>query len=240
MSLWYIVWLLAAAAPQGSGDVERPATVSHVAQTSEVSKTSEVFGSSPGTLRSGRELSDAVQAALRRWVRPTDAVADQAAREFLVLYNELGQDRGLGPAVRESLRVKVRGRLARLADQISKRVARERREAKPEPRPTLSVPPGKDHLAQIGGFGGGLAGAGIGGPAAAGTGAAAWGGLPADNGEQLVDLIRRTIAPSTWDVNGGPGTIYYWRPGRALVIRQTSEVHEDVADLLQQLERMSR
>jgi hypothetical protein len=185
-------------------------------------------------------LSDAVQAALRRWVRPSDAVADQAAREFLVLYNELGQDRGLEPAIRESLRVKVRGRLAQLADQISKRVARERHEAKPEPRATLSVPPGQDHLAQMGGLGGGLAGAAVGRAAAAGTALRGWGGLPADNGEQLVDLIRRTIAPSTWDVNGGPGTMYYWRPGRALVIRQTREVHEDIADLLQQLERMSR
>ena len=240
MSSWCIVWLLATAAPQGSGDVERSATDSLVPQTSEVSKTSEVLGSGPGTLRSGRELSDAVQAALRRWVRPSDAVADQAAREFLVLYNELGQDRSLGSAVRESLRVKVRGRLAQLADQISKRVAREKRETKPESRPTLSVPPGQDHLAQMGGFGGGLAGAAAGGSSAAGTGVRAWGGSPADNGEQLVDLIRRTIAPSTWDVNGGPGTMYYWRPGRALVIRQTSEVHEDIADLLGQLERMSR
>jgi len=55
-----------------------------------------------------------------------------------------------------------------------------------------------------------------------------------------MDLIQRTIAPSTWDINGGPGTIYYWSPGRALVIRQTSEVHGEVADVLDQLQRMSR
>jgi len=229
MSPWCIVWLLATAAPQGSGEIERPAIDSH-----------GVSQPRSGALRSGRELSDAVQAALRRWARPSDAVADQAAREFLVLYNELGQDRSLGPAVREPLRVKVRGRLAQLADQISKRAAREKREAKPEPRQTLSVPPGKDHLAQMGGFGGGGAGAGIGGASGAGAAVRGWGGSPADNADQLVDLIHRTIAPSTWDVNGGPGTIYYWRPGRALVIRQTSEVHGDVADLLEQLDRMGR
>jgi general secretion pathway protein D len=55
-----------------------------------------------------------------------------------------------------------------------------------------------------------------------------------------VELIQRTIAPSTWDVNGGPGTIRYWRPGMALVIRQTSEVHDDVADFLKQLDRTTR
>jgi len=234
MSPWCIVWLLAAAAPQGS------APTSESSKTSEVSMTSEVSVARPIAVRSGRELSKAAQAALRRWLRPSDAVADQAAREFLTLYNELGQDRSLGLAVRESLRTKVRLRLAQLADQISKRIAREKREAAPDPPPTLSIPPGNDRLAQMGGLGGAAPGAGIGRAAFAATGVRGLGGLPADNAEQLVELIRRTIAPSTWDVNGGPGTIYYWRPGRALVIRQTSEVHGDVADLLEQLDRMNR
>ena len=106
------------------------------------------------------------------------------------------------------------------------------------PPPTLSGPPGGDHLAQMGGFGG-RGGAAVGGSAAMGT-AARGGGWTADDAEQLVELIHRTIAPSTWDVNGGHGTIYYWRPGLASVIRQTSEVHGDVSDLLEQLDRMGR
>ena len=57
--------------------------------------------------------------------------------------------------------------------------------------------------------------------------------------EVLADLIWRTVRPDSWDVNGGPGTIYYWRPGRAMVARQTWEVHEDVADLLRQMRGMA-
>jgi len=67
------------------------------------------------------------------------------------------------------------------------------------------------------------------------------GGAQADDyGPDLVDLIQRTIAPSTWDVHGGPGSIYYWRPGRALVIRAADDVHDDVGGLLDQLQRAGR
>jgi hypothetical protein len=52
-------------------------------------------------------------------------------------------------------------------------------------------------------------------------------GVP-DNGQALVDLIQRTIHPDFWDVNGGPGTILYYRPLRCLVVRATDEVHGNV------------
>ena len=54
-----------------------------------------------------------------------------------------------------------------------------------------------------------------------------------DYGQQLIDLIQRTIQPDSWDVNGGQGTIFYYRPLMALVVRATSEVHRNVAGLLQ-------
>ncbi len=47
--------------------------------------------------------------------------------------------------------------------------------------------------------------------------------------------VPRTIAPDSWDIRGGPGSIYYWRPGRALVVRQTTEVHDWLAETLEQL-----
>jgi len=189
------------------------------------------------------ELTAAVRAALRRWVRPSDSQADQAAREFLALYRQLQQDKQLGPATREQLRQTVRTRLAHLADQISRRAAREQREAaRSQAAKSVKMPPDRaDDMAQRAGPG--LAGPGFGGPGFAGPGlpgGAAGPGQNADYGLQLVDLIQRTIAPSTWDVNGGPGTIYYWRPARALVIRQTDEVHGRIGDALQQLQRAGR
>ncbi len=59
-------------------------------------------------------------------------------------------------------------------------------------------------------------------------------GVP-DNGQALVDLIQRTIHPDFWDVNGGPGTILYYRPLRCLVVRATDEVHGNVGGAVRAL-----
>jgi hypothetical protein len=56
-----------------------------------------------------------------------------------------------------------------------------------------------------------------------------------DYGQDLLELIEKTIAPGTWDSQGGPGRIFYWRNGRAMVISQTQEAHEELADLIGQL-----
>ena len=58
-----------------------------------------------------------------------------------------------------------------------------------------------------------------------------------DYGPDLADLIQTVIAPSTWERNGGPGTIYYYRPLRVLVIRQTGEVHNQIGGTLDALRR---
>jgi hypothetical protein len=53
-----------------------------------------------------------------------------------------------------------------------------------------------------------------------------------DFGDDLVELIEKTIAPTKWDVNGGPFTIVYYAPLHALVVRASSEVHGRVGGLL--------
>lgn len=58
------------------------------------------------------------------------------------------------------------------------------------------------------------------------------GGAIPDYGPGLVALIERTIAPEFWDVVGGPGTIVYYAPLRALVVRATSDVHHDIGGVL--------
>lgn len=61
-----------------------------------------------------------------------------------------------------------------------------------------------------------------------------------DHGPALVDLIQKTVRPASWDINGGPGSIYDWYPGRALTVRQTDLGHDDLGALLQQLQRAGR
>lgn len=62
-------------------------------------------------------------------------------------------------------------------------------------------------------------------------------GVPA-TALELIQLIETTVVPESWASNGGPGTITYWRPGMALVIRQTGEVHHQIGGTLGQLRRL--
>ncbi len=55
--------------------------------------------------------------------------------------------------------------------------------------------------------------------------------------QPLIDLIETTIAPDTWAVNGGKGTLSFYQPVNLLVIRQTAEVHEQIGDAFGQLRR---
>lgn len=188
--------------------------------------------------RTGRELRDTVRAAFARWAKPTDKEADLAAREFIALYRELQADDKLAFTQREPLQRKIRTRLSALQQQIKKRIAIQKRLSKANRPESVGTAAGRHHvLAQLGG---GFGGPGFGGGMMRGGPLGGFGTANQDNGEQLVELIQQTIAPSSWDVNGGAGSIYYWRPGMALVIRNRGEVHNRIGGLLEQLNRLGR
>ena len=83
------------------------------------------------------------------------------------------------------------------------------------------------NVQQGGGFGAARQGGALGGGAA-----------DDDDGDELVELIETVIAPDSWDVNGGPGSIYYWKNWRVLIVRQTDEVHENLGGAIEQLRRV--
>jgi general secretion pathway protein D len=56
--------------------------------------------------------------------------------------------------------------------------------------------------------------------------------------QSLIDLIQSTVQPDTWDTTGGSGAIRPFNTNLSLVISQTQEVHEEIADLLEQLRRL--
>ena len=70
------------------------------------------------------------------------------------------------------------------------------------------------------------------GGAAVGGGLGGGGGAMPDYGEELADLIRQVINPEFWNETGGPGSVVYFAPRQALVVRATHQVHERVAQLL--------
>ena len=204
------------------------------------------------------QLRQAVQESLRRLSRTSDAQAPAAAAELLELLGRLQADGQLPPAEREELIARVRSRLARLGGQIARRLAAQQAAAGNGGQVPASVAPAQTPaiLAQWGNFGRpGMPGVwgrpGAFPPGAPGAMPAAMAGIrpavPAggaaaadDHGWELVELIRECIAPAHWDVNGGPGSVQYFRPRRALVVTASGEVHEQVHDLVEQLHRAGR
>jgi len=64
------------------------------------------------------------------------------------------------------------------------------------------------------------------------------GGAALADFDSLIDLITSTTAPESWDAVGGPGAIESFATNLSLVISQTQDVHDQIADLLEQLRRL--
>lgn len=64
---------------------------------------------------------------------------------------------------------------------------------------------------------------------------------PARDAEALADLITSTVAPASWDVGGGRGSISLASVGgrRVLVVSQSWQVHHQVARLLEELRKVA-
>lgn len=85
-------------------------------------------------------------------------------------------------------------------------------------------------MAQYGAMGG-TPGTGYGGPPGRG------GGAIADFGS-LIELIQTTIDPAGWEALGGPSTMFPYPQNLSLVVSTTTDVHEQIADLLESLRRL--
>lgn len=75
--------------------------------------------------------------------------------------------------------------------------------------------------------------AGFGSPAAGNSG-----GASQEDFDKLIGLITNTVSPDSWVDNGGAGTISAFNVNLSLVVNQTQEVHEQIANLLEQLRRL--
>ena len=60
----------------------------------------------------------------------------------------------------------------------------------------------------------------------------AGGGRLGRSHQGLINVITSTVAPTTWDEVGGPGSIQEFLGGRSLVVSETDEVHDQIGDLL--------
>ena len=63
------------------------------------------------------------------------------------------------------------------------------------------------------------------------------GGAAGADFQSLINLITSTVSPNSWDEVGGPGAVESFNGNLSLVISNTQEVHDQIADLLDQLRR---
>jgi type II secretory pathway component GspD/PulD (secretin)/tetratricopeptide (TPR) repeat protein len=54
----------------------------------------------------------------------------------------------------------------------------------------------------------------------------------------LIKVIQSTVQPTSWSEMGGQGTVQYFPLGMALVVTQTPNIQEEIAELLQALRRL--
>ncbi|MEM9588098.1 MAG: hypothetical protein AAGA03_12525 [Planctomycetota bacterium] len=56
--------------------------------------------------------------------------------------------------------------------------------------------------------------------------------------DSLMQLIQTTIVPDTWELLGGPSTMQPYQQNLSLVISTTSDVHDQIVELLESLRRL--
>lgn len=171
-----------------------------------------------------------------------------AVRQLVALFTELDRDPRLltSPTLQED-RARARGRLVNVQKELMRNIARtekEQKQGKKRPKfshaqsAVLAASASAEERELAGQLAAelSLASYATGGPAqvfqAAGSGG---GGAVGDYGEELVDLITRTIFPDSWEQNGGVCTIMYYRPLMCLVVTATGDIHGDVDNLLNAL-----
>jgi hypothetical protein len=180
--------------------------------------------------RSAEELRSAYREALQQTTprqRPDYAtVIPQAVQ----LYAELAAAEGLSHAERSKLRGRLKVRLEEVRDRLLRNeIARDRAAARVRYRARAAVdararPAEAGHYEHYERVRGSSA-TSLAGP------------LDARQARRLIDLIQNTIAPESWEINGGRGSIRYYDLYQALVVRQTGEVHHQLNAGLGQLRK---
>ncbi len=171
----------------------------------------------------------------RESLADSDADRYEAVRRLAELYLEVKRDPRLSNApTLQQYKAKLWSRLLRIKKDVERQLARDKAKknhSQPESDEALlrnqEVQRTSESLAaQMS-----LVSNSMGGPGklfSMAGGGAFGGGAVRDGGAELVELITHVIEPDFWDVNGGPGTIFYYQPLMALVVRATSEVHHKI------------
>jgi len=180
-----------------------------------------------------------------RWEAGARTSVERAAAVYRLteIYTEIRRDPRLATSnTLNGYKARLWGRLTKVKDDIRKHVSHQQRLGRRRENSTRDDQAGdnqagdnqvaavakslSDTLSLVGGSSGGPA------KLLSQVGGSFGGGAIPDYGPDLVALIQRTIVPEFWDVQGGPGTIVYYRPLMVLVVRATDDVHHRIGGTL--------
>jgi len=218
-------------------------------QSSVISDSKALPAAQLSKLRSPAEMRAAVTDALRASAVAKDPAArDDAGRNLVSTLLDLERDQNLPHDERVQLHAQVRLRLLALEKTLRAEQANQTRNATRKVDPSKSakdvpaaLPQSTTVLAQVaapavaGARRGRVARPGVFG--AVNNNAVVGQSQTFDYGQDLVDVIHAVVQPPTWDINGGPGSVVYFRTYRVLVVTAPSEVHSEIGDLLGQLRK---
>jgi hypothetical protein len=196
-----------------------------IGQTANSTSTSK-----PGDAREISTIRKEVSELLRtESAAEDDATRSRQVRRMAEVYLEVvGDERFVANPLLQQTKSKLHTRLLKIRDDLKRRRSidqrtEEKRRSDDDQQQQREVAASlATHLQ--------LASQTLGGPAMVFEGAS--GGAPIDYADDLIDLITETISPTHWNVNGGEGSIMFYRPALALVVRASSEVQSGVGGLL--------
>jgi hypothetical protein len=156
------------------------------------------------------ELRSAYSNALQISARKTNPDPFTVVPVVIEVFEQLKTDKSLSHAERSRLRRGLKSRLESLRDRVLRAAIVQKRQLRrialrAEQSPRQSP---RENLS---------------------------GGGEIARAAELIELIQNTIAPDSWDINGGNGSIRYFSLLRVLVVRQTGEVHHQIRSGLSQL-----
>jgi len=158
---------------------------------------------------SAAELRDQFRDLSRRTSRPNDLDPDDVVPDLIALYNALYQPNDLPGSELVDMRRRTETRLEKVRERLLRDKRKlEQAQARKARRNTARAPRGDATMLS--------------------------GGTAAElsNARSLINLITLTIEPDSWAENGGRGTISYFAPVHALVVRNTLHVHEQIGGVL--------
>lgn len=158
----------------------------------------------------GDDLAEECERAVRESAKRARPDPTEMVPRLVELYGRLNETTELGRSEATRLQSRIEFRLQQLQRTLKSTIARAERTAARSSQPVRSRPSEEKSFA-----------------------------APRDvaNARALIDLIQSTVAPESWEINGGHGSIRYYAPLKVLVIRQTTETHYQLRGTLKQLRK---